>query len=680
MFFGVLFLFLALAAVPLLGGRLGRLSDLQFDIPGAGVAAVVLQWAVLSQGLGGDTLAREGLHVASYGLMAWFVARNLSIPGLWIVALGGASNGLAIAANGGVMPASAEAYERAGLDLPKAGEYVNSRPIEDPQLGFLGDVFATPSDWPMANVFSVGDILVVLGILWLVLRWCRTRPALGIERGASALVPHLPRFDLLRENRSFRRLWTAQLISNLGDWIYPLAVFTAAVGDDAGASSLAFLVIAQIVPAILTGFFGGPLIDRFPRRLLLIVSDAMRFLAVGSLLLVDDAGLWHLYAVAVALGIFGALFQPTFQASLPNIVPRDSLAAANALVGGVFSAAIMLGPVIGALLISAGGIQFGFAMNALSFLASAVMVAGTVVPQGERRAEGRSHVQELRAGLAYMSGNPTVRSILIVVGLVTLAAGIKSPLEPLLALKVLDVGPTGYGILGGFWGAGMAIGFFVSAYYVRRFGHGRVFSMTIVLVGFAVLGSSISPVLWPIFGFWVVAGAANTIGTVAYETLLLERTPDAFRGRVMAAAEAALEAGLLIGVLSAGVLAELIGTRGGLAVSGVMFLFAAVVAYRRVAPLDAVPVEHVAPQFEGMTVLDATASLSLVRVTFDTGLDAAPVLLVDDGSRVHRLDALPGTNGHGAYGYSVPRELLRRRGAALALDVEGEPLLDLPRP
>src|SRR5689334_16402821 len=115
MFFGVVFLVVAIAAVPLLGGRLGALGDLRFARPGFGIAALLLQGVVLGALPGGSRPLHAAVHLASYGLMAIFVAANLSIPGLGIVALGGALNAVAIAANGGVMPASPEAYAHAGL-------------------------------------------------------------------------------------------------------------------------------------------------------------------------------------------------------------------------------------------------------------------------------------------------------------------------------------------------------------------------------------------------------------------------------------------------------------------------------------------------------------------------------------------------------------------------------------
>ena len=101
-------------------------------------------------------------HVVSYALAAAFLFANRRISGLWVVALGAALNVAPIVANGGVMPASPSAYARAGR--PVATEkFVNSAATADARLAALGDIFAVPAGYPLANVFSIGDVVLVVG-------------------------------------------------------------------------------------------------------------------------------------------------------------------------------------------------------------------------------------------------------------------------------------------------------------------------------------------------------------------------------------------------------------------------------------------------------------------------------------------------------------------------------------
>jgi hypothetical protein len=160
-------------AVPMFGGRLGALVELRLRRAWAVYAALGL--AVLGVGLPGlpDGL-RSLLLVAAYPVGAVFLAANRRVPGIAVVALGAALNLLAICANGGVMPASPAALATAGLPADQPG-FQSSTAVDDPRLAFLGDVFAIPASWPLANVFSVGDVLIGLGLAWGLHRVCGSR-------------------------------------------------------------------------------------------------------------------------------------------------------------------------------------------------------------------------------------------------------------------------------------------------------------------------------------------------------------------------------------------------------------------------------------------------------------------------------------------------------------------------
>jgi hypothetical protein len=176
MLIGALFL-LCLASVPLAGGRLARLADLPIRSAWALMAGLGLQVLIISVLPQGSAALHAGLHVASYGLVAGWVWVNRKIPFLWLIAAGGLLNFAAIAANRGVMPARPEALARAGLPQ-QVGEFTNSTALHAPRLSFLGDVFAVPDSVPVANVFSVGDVLIVLGAFLAVHAIARSRLAL----------------------------------------------------------------------------------------------------------------------------------------------------------------------------------------------------------------------------------------------------------------------------------------------------------------------------------------------------------------------------------------------------------------------------------------------------------------------------------------------------------------------
>jgi hypothetical protein len=144
-------LLVVLASVLLAGGRPGLLSDTRFAGVPALVAALVVQVVILEIIPGAPHAVLAAVHVATYALGAVFVYANRRLPGM-----------PAIAVNDGVMPASTGALERAGLATEHAG-FLNSAPVHGARLPWLGDVFASPAGLPFSNVFSVGDVLLLVG-------------------------------------------------------------------------------------------------------------------------------------------------------------------------------------------------------------------------------------------------------------------------------------------------------------------------------------------------------------------------------------------------------------------------------------------------------------------------------------------------------------------------------------
>jgi hypothetical protein len=165
---------LAVLTVPLSGGRWSALASIR-------LRHSWLLWAALL----GQVLAIEGpdlgawaalLHVGTYLLAAAFVVLNRLVPGIWLIAAGGFLNGITIALNDGTLPASPAALRAAGLP-PDHDQFVNSGVVGGAHLPWLGDVFAWPQPLPLANVFSVGDVLLVVGAFWAIHRLARRSPA-----------------------------------------------------------------------------------------------------------------------------------------------------------------------------------------------------------------------------------------------------------------------------------------------------------------------------------------------------------------------------------------------------------------------------------------------------------------------------------------------------------------------
>ncbi len=590
----LVFLGLAVAAVPLFRGRLLALAELRFRAAWLLAASLGIQLLIISILPGPRTSLREAAYMVSYVLAVAFLLINRRVPGLWLIGVGAFMNFLAIASNGGVMPAARHALAAAGLPLDTPGMFANSVAVKSPHLLFLGDIFAVPASWPLHNVFSAGDVCIALGTVVAVHRVTGSR-----------LVPSgTGQFVSLLRHRSFMRLWGAQVVSNLGDWVYWLAVGIALserVGGPAYARTLSILLVCQFAPAAVFGaLFAGPLVDRHSRRTLMIGADLLRGLAVASLLLVPAPSPVHFYIVAACLGLFGAVFQPSLMASVPNVVNPGQVVAANAMVAATNHVAIMVGPALGGFLVGTIGPSPVFGMNAASFLLSAGLILGARLPLPRRKGDTLSTArQDLVHGLRYAGRTPLVRAVIVVTGLVFLAAATKAPLEPVFVRDVLAKGAQlavrarVLGMITMAWGLGMLLGAAGAPALARRYPRERLLPTAVAIVGTAVLVVSRTDDFSTVLLAWLFAGMANSLGNLSYESLLQERTPDAMRGRVFAATEATSDGTYLAGAFFAGLLGSWLSVSGALAVSGGILLSAAALALLLVpAPLPGRAVAH----------------------------------------------------------------------------------------
>ncbi|HEY3925788.1 MAG TPA: DUF5317 domain-containing protein [Acidothermaceae bacterium] len=165
---------LLVATVPLFGGHLRALANVRIKSFWLIAGALALQVLAISVVPTWPRALLVSAHLVSYVMAGWFVWLNRRVSGLPIVALGGALNAITIAVNGGTLPASRSALATAGIH-PVAGDFNNSGVLAHPHLAWLGDVIPVPASVPMANVFSIGDLLILLGLAYGLHHLCGSR-------------------------------------------------------------------------------------------------------------------------------------------------------------------------------------------------------------------------------------------------------------------------------------------------------------------------------------------------------------------------------------------------------------------------------------------------------------------------------------------------------------------------
>jgi predicted MFS family arabinose efflux permease len=358
---------------------------------------------------------------------------------------------------------------------------------------------------------------------------------------------HLRYLGLLRTNRNFRRLWAAQLISEIGDWFYSLAVYDLLLQLTGSSKAVSWAIIIQTLPWFLMTPLAGPIVDRLPRRRLMIAADLVRgFVVLGLLLVRARSQVALIYALLGAEVLFASIFEPARNALLPDVVSSDEILPANALASATWSTALAVGAGVGGAVTALAGREVAFVVNSLSFFASAALVAGIRAQESHLRTLSEHHWKDwAKTGLASLrQGARYLRRDLKVLVLATAKTGLGFLGGSLLLLAVFGErlfaapgrGAMAVGCLYAARGVGAGTGPLIGDFLTRG-DSGRMWksiSLGYFLVGLSYVAFSRAPTLALAVLPIVLAhmGASNV--WVMSTTLLQLNAAKDFRGRVFA--------------------------------------------------------------------------------------------------------------------------------------------------
>jgi MFS family permease len=385
------------------------------------------------------------------------------------------------------------------------------------------------------------------------------------------------RLGLLRRSPAFGVLFIATAGSGFGTYLAAIAL-TVHIYDQTGSGLwVAGLLIADFLPIVAIGLLLGPLVDRLSRRWLMIVSDLVRFGAFAGLLFVDSPT--AIVALAGVSGIATGFFRPAVYAGLPNLVPDDELTNANSLLQTVETLAWMIGPVVGGLMLEAVGPDLPYAINAVTFLVSAGLIAG--ISEKKLRSEEsltRGHWRDVADGIRLVLTSAPLRTVLIVWNVALIGSAAINVAEIFLAKETLDAGDRGFGALVAASGVGLALGSYLAAPALGRVGLRRHYVASIALMGLGSAGAALSPNIYFAVLFVIGAAAGNGAAIIANQLLVQRGAPDRFRGRALATIMSSNYAFLGIAMAGAGVLTDLFGARIVWLGAGIVYLFGALIA------------------------------------------------------------------------------------------------------
>jgi MFS family permease len=389
-------------------------------------------------------------------------------------------------------------------------------------------------------------------------------------------------FRALR-HRDYRVYWSGFLVSIVG-WQMQFVALGWLVIDLTGSPlDLGFMSGSQAVATIGFSLIGGVVADRMDRRRIIQVAQlgAATCAAILALLVALDAiELWHIIVIAFAFGSFQAFDQPSRQALLPHLVPREDLMNAVALSSAVWQTSRIVGPSIAGILIATVGVAACFALTAMGFLTFVVAVALIRVTTASGRVASKVNLsRELFSGFRHIGEHPLYRTL---VGLSFFNAvfGLSYVvLMPAFAIDVLTVGPGGLGALYSASGIGALAGTLL----VASLGDHRHKASLVVwgALGFGSLLVTFSLITsFPIsLAVLVIMGASTSLYMTTAATMMQERLDDRYRGRVMGIY--GLTWSLMpLGGLQAGAIASVWGVQTAIGIGGIAVVASALVLAR----------------------------------------------------------------------------------------------------
>jgi predicted MFS family arabinose efflux permease len=358
---------------------------------------------------------------------------------------------------------------------------------------------------------------------------------------------------LVRGNRNFRRLWLAQIVSEIGDWFYTLSIYTLLLQLTGHASSVALALVLQVLPQTLVGPTAGVVNDRLRRKHVMIAADLVRFAVVLAMLFVRSRSMvWLVYPLLLAETAMAAFFEPARSSVIPNITAEDEVLVANTLSSATWSMNLLIGAAVGGVVAAFFGRDTVFILNAISFLMSALLIGGMrfAEPHAESAAPLRPRdlidYSPVLEGIRYIRSHPTLLPAVfakageLMVGPSWVIFTVMGAREFAVHGRGIDAAGgamLGMSILLGGRGLGAMVGPLVAARWAGRSDHrlrlGILLGYLTIAFGYCVLGASRS--VWMAAGCAMLAHAGGSTVWVFSTTLLQFHTEDRFRGRVFSA-------------------------------------------------------------------------------------------------------------------------------------------------
>ncbi len=375
--------------------------------------------------------------------------------------------------------------------------------------------------------------------------------------------------------RNFRLFFAGQFVSLIGGWLQHTAQAWLVYRLTKDSMMLGLVAFVSQFPAFLLGFYAGFVVDRGDHLKIVRRTQAAAMLQAVILAALCFSGwvqVWHVFVLALALGIVTAFDLPARQVLIGELVEPEHRHNAIALNSTIVNGSRIVGPALAGLMIGWVGEAWCFALNALSFLA----VIGALYAMKEVRQAPSTMKdalwEEVGKGLSYAAGHEAIRASLLTLGIFSLLGLPLFVLLPVFAEEVLHAGPKGFGILSSFSGIGATFGALHLARRSGTAGLGKIIVESFLIFSVAVLGLACSRQLWLSCSLMWVIGFAGLQTVSGINTVLQDLVGDRYRGRVMGFFAMVFVGLAPIGSFAAGSLASRFGAPATVALEALLCL------------------------------------------------------------------------------------------------------------
>jgi MFS family permease len=374
-------------------------------------------------------------------------------------------------------------------------------------------------------------------------------------------------------HHNFRLFFWGQLISVIGVWMQSTAQQWLVYHITGSQTSLGLVTFISFLPVLILSLFMGVIVDRFPRRKILLITQSWYMLGAFILAALTWSGMiqyWQILVLSFMLGIGSALDMPARQAFVTEMVDDDKNDLLNALSlnSSIFNVARIIGPAIGAVIVASLGEAPTFAINGLSYLAVIAALLLMKLRSPHLSESNESNLDQLRKGFQYLASERDILGLVTMVAVYSFVGFGSLTLVPVFAKDILKIGVTGFGQMLSWQGVGALIGGALLIFFGDQFHKGRLLFFSRVLIGPVILGVALSRTPWISMALMTVMGYSLITQLVISNTLIQTIVPDNLRGRVISTYTWALGGFYPLGSLLMGFLGDRIGAPAAAMISG----------------------------------------------------------------------------------------------------------------